>query len=408
VDVYNFEMFIQPDGVGILRLNNGGATTPKGIGYTAAWHTFNNVVQAPRFQVDADTFWTQTATDGIFAWAPNWFWQYGLATGQLSWNRDGGPSTRFAANGDFFGGRDIWCGTDATMGLVLSDPNTRYLRFTVDNWRLQFVTASGHLQYVHPTSGALFTVTPSGDITNTGFISAGGLVNTHNNNGPSLFFDNAQHNYVRMAPGGAASAAWAWAWDRTNGDLKWSDASKTTFMIRGDGYIITQNGIDLVNLLGIKGAQAKISFRNAAGTEQASIQDQGNGTLRINSQGHLADFQTDGNFVIQAGGTATKPGGGDWNVLSDPRLKTVEADYTRGLEDILAYRPITFRYKNDPDHVYVGRLSTDVKAVDPSMIFITSNEDYNDLEAIDGTPDKYKIINAIKTLHQRLAALENA
>jgi hypothetical protein len=56
-------------------------------------------------------------------------------------------------------------------------------------------------------------------------------------------------------------------------------------------------------------------------------------------------WTSDGNFVVGARGY--QPGGGAWSDSSDARIKTVESEYTNGLESVCALRPIIYRFKGN-------------------------------------------------------------
>ena len=58
-----------------------------------------------------------------------------------------------------------------------------------------------------------------------------------------------------------------------------------------------------------------------------------------------------GGFVQSSYGTAYKPGGGPWQDTSDARIKTVDGDYTHGLAELLALRPVVYRYKGNDSFV---------------------------------------------------------
>ena len=94
-------------------------------------------------------------------------------------------------------------------------------------------------------------------------------------------------------------------------------------------------------------------------------------------------------------------------MLSDDSVKEAVEPYTRGLADILAYDVVSYRYVGDDPKTYVGRLASNVQAVDPSMVFRSHVEGYEeDLDHIDPSPDTYKLMNAVRELHERLSALE--
>jgi hypothetical protein len=70
----------------------------------------------------------------------------------------------------------------------------------------------------------------------------------------------------------------------------------------------------------------------------------------------LSHFDINGQLMLGAGtptdtisvnGTASKTGGGAWATFSDARLKDVQGEYHRGLDEVLRLRPIRYRYKAD-------------------------------------------------------------
>lgn len=55
-----------------------------------------------------------------------------------------------------------------------------------------------------------------------------------------------------------------------------------------------------------------------------------------------------GNFVYGGGtGQAYKNGGGTWSAISDARIKTVQSDYTLGLDAVLALRPVVYTFNGN-------------------------------------------------------------
>jgi hypothetical protein len=147
---------------------------------------------------------------------------------------------------------------------------------------------------------------------------------------------------------------------------------------------------------------------------------------------------------------AFKPGGGPFTDWSDARIKNVEGDYPRGLDEVLALRPVLYTFKgNDtPDPVsatpgppsedelknreaivvpfgnsnhyhqavagtkFAGLVAQEVEIVMPEMV--SQREGYidgakvTDLRDIDTTPLIFALINAVKTLAARIEALEAA
>jgi hypothetical protein len=125
-------------------------------------------------------------------------------------------------------------------------------------------------------------------------------------------------------------------------------------------------------------------------------------------------------------GNAYKPGGGSWGASSDARIKTVIGDYELGLENVMAVQPVRYSYKgndtpaqDEPSphaHVaanqteFVGVIAQDIESVFPDMVsesegFI-DGEPVSDLKSVDASELIWALVNAVKTLAQRVEALE--
>lgn len=114
-------------------------------------------------------------------------------------------------------------------------------------------------------------------------------------------------------------------------------------------------------------------------------------------------------------GEAYKPGGGPWAVYSDARIKDVQGDYTLGLDELLQLRPVNYRYKagsgfHDLNQLFVGMIAQEVQAVVPSMVKETkgmiNGQQVDDMLGLNTNELQYMMINAIKTLNERVTALE--
>jgi hypothetical protein len=155
----------------------------------------------------------------------------------------------------------------------------------------------------------------------------------------------------------------------------------------------------------------------------------------------------DGTFSYVGQGTAYKSGGGSWTAPSDDRIKTVHGDYVAGLDQVLALRPVWFTYKgNDtptsdlaaptsgpatarytgqapfpgsPHYVpardrteFVGFVAQEVETVLPDMVRrstgFVDGAAVSDLRSVDVSNLVYALVNAVKTLAARVAALEAA
>ena len=160
--------------------------------------------------------------------------------------------------------------------------------------------------------------------------------------------------------------------------------------------------------------------------------------------GNLSYYRYDGVMLYQSigwtgdfgitGNNAFKPGGGSWAAPSDSRIKNVVGDYTRGLAEIKALSPkrFTYRgndtteqpdaataapYKTSPHYLaatgnteFAGLVAQDLEAVMPEMV--TKQGGYidgvaaNDIMTVDRSSLDLALVNAIKELEARLAALE--
>ena len=145
--------------------------------------------------------------------------------------------------------------------------------------------------------------------------------------------------------------------------------------------------------------------------------------------------------------TAAKPGGGPWTDASDARIKTVTADYTSGLDEIAALRPVRYTFKgNDTDgppsnegvgiatkddnkepptvpypnsHHYdaatkgkefIGLIAQDAEVSMPELVTTSSSfidgVAVTDLRMLDTAPLVFALINAVKELKARVEELE--
>jgi len=139
--------------------------------------------------------------------------------------------------------------------------------------------------------------------------------------------------------------------------------------------------------------------------------------------GNALQLSNAGNLTI-AGGTAIKVGGGSWVAPSDPILKRDVAEYKSGLAEVLALTPITYSYNGkggmpDDGRSYVG---LDARATEPVMPELVGSmmvaldpvrsegpgiaEPDTEVKTIDPSALVFALVNCIKTLEARLAALE--
>lgn len=134
-----------------------------------------------------------------------------------------------------------------------------------------------------------------------------------------------------------------------------------------------------------------------------------------------------GSFTYAGGsGIAYKTGGGSWTAPSDARIKTVLGEYASGLTEILALRPVRYAYRgNDaltPDEVspnakaataqteFIGLIAQEAEGVMPELVKqhpgFVDGAAVPDLRTLDPSALVFALINAVKTLADRVAALE--
>jgi hypothetical protein len=142
---------------------------------------------------------------------------------------------------------------------------------------------------------------------------------------------------------------------------------------------------------------------------------------------------TTGNVTANFNGY--KPGGGAWADSSDIRIKNVQGEYKRGLDDIAKLQPVIYTYKgNDtqdaPDATktapypnsshaqsaaderkFAGLIAQEVEAVLPEMVTLTNayidGVPVDDMRVLDTTPLIFALVNAVKELKARIEVLES-
>lgn len=120
-------------------------------------------------------------------------------------------------------------------------------------------------------------------------------------------------------------------------------------------------------------------------------------------------------FVYYNNGTAAKVGGGAWTDVSDARAKDDIEDWDDGLEVVLALRVRQWRYKaetgRDITVTYRGLVAQEAEKAAPTLVRQRDGSigelHFSDLRELDPSDLPYILVNAIKTLHTRLAAAED-
>ena len=155
---------------------------------------------------------------------------------------------------------------------------------------------------------------------------------------------------------------------------------------------------------------------SGTGQYQFSSLDAGTISFRTNDITRMQVRANSGNLVLLTG-SASKPGGGTWSVLSDKRLKTDIKEYKDGLEQLLNINPVTFRYTKelleDNEKEFVGVLAQEVSEVAPYMTAKTEIYDSNgevksnDYLSVDPNAFTYMLINAVQEQQDIIADQSN-
>jgi hypothetical protein len=178
--------------------------------------------------------------------------------------------------------------------------------------------------------------------------------------------------------------------------------------IGGDGRAFFGNGAgpNRKGLLidGIQGSNAARieAFDYANGGMNLAINNVGGGLVGIGTSSPTAK--------LSVNGTANKPGGGSWAVFSDARSKENVLKYTRGLEELMQLKPVSFTYKEEfgfGAETYVGLIAQEVEKVAPEMVKEVEVGHLTDFKELDPNELTYMLINAVKSLNEKVEKLES-
>lgn len=107
-----------------------------------------------------------------------------------------------------------------------------------------------------------------------------------------------------------------------------------------------------------------------------------------------------------------KPGTNTWTVVSDQRLKTINGNYTKGLNEILQLNPIRFNYKNNGERTFEkevldtefpGFIAQEVQPLFPDAVGIDADGFLN----FNIHPILIASVNAIKELNAKNESLQS-
>ena len=112
--------------------------------------------------------------------------------------------------------------------------------------------------------------------------------------------------------------------------------------------------------------------------------------------------------TLSVNGTASKPGGGTWNVFSDERLKNIKGNFTSGLNAVMRLQPLRYEYKTENalginskgEHIGFGAQA--VQQVIPEAV--TTNG--NGFLMVNNDPIIWAMLNAIKEQQKEIVELK--
>jgi hypothetical protein len=190
------------------------------------------------------------------------------------------------------------------------------------------------------------------------------------------------------------------------------------------------NGLNRWNLSFAVGAEST----GNAGSDMTLYRYADNGSFlgaSISVSRQTAALNQPGDLTIS--GLSYQPGGGPWGTASDARIKTVQGSYDQGLEAILALNPVRYSLRGNwttqpPEQAqglsgvsphaqaaadgieFIGLVAQDTEGVMPEMVDTIAayidGAHVDDLRTMNTNALNYALVNAIKTLHARVAALE--
>jgi trimeric autotransporter adhesin len=135
--------------------------------------------------------------------------------------------------------------------------------------------------------------------------------------------------------------------------------------------------------------------------------------MRITSAGDVGiGTATPGGQLELSLNEGRKPGSTTWTVVSDSRLKTVDGNYTKGLNEIMQLQPIRYHYKNNGDRKFEqevldtefsGFIAQEVQPLFPDAVQV----DEDGFLSFNMHSILVASINAIKELNTKIEASEN-
>lgn len=179
--------------------------------------------------------------------------------------------------------------------------------------------------------------------------------------------------------------------------------------ITGDN--LTLNGAQSHSVLTVgKGAGLDASLGLGGYSDSVGIQAYNNAaSAYIKMYLAASSYQLDGGpvrFATYGAGTLTTDASGNITASSDARLKSIDGDFTRGIEDIRKIDPKLYHWRKDSgldsNNQYAGLIAQNVQGAIPEAVSV----DPKGFLSLADRPIVAALINASKELDARVARLE--
>ncbi|RLD51278.1 MAG: hypothetical protein DRJ05_18590 [Bacteroidetes bacterium] len=159
-------------------------------------------------------------------------------------------------------------------------------------------------------------------------------------------------------------------------------------------------------VLGEVGGKAEIGAHIGDLTDWADLYvNAGGNVLLSESSGNVGIGTAAPSAKLSVNGTANKPGGGSWTVFSDARSKENVENYSKGLDELLQLRPVSFNYKEEFEwgtDTYVGLIAQELEKVVPTMVTSKEIKGISDFKEVDPNELLYILINSVKEQQKQI------
>lgn len=172
---------------------------------------------------------------------------------------------------------------------------------------------------------------------------------------------------------------------------------------------------------------SNLEFNSADGGSLV-LKTTNNERLRINNVGNVGIGTSSPTANLSVNGTANKPGGGDWGMFSDKRLKKNIEKFTDGIEQLMQINPVVYQYNGkanieDTETKHVGVIAQELEKVASYMVESVpvieiqkkgNDETYSETSRtvgeylhVDATAIRYMLVNAAKEHEKDLQEKQN-